>query len=97
LKKPVSPLANKFNALFGSKLKTHIDTGLAFLKKPNRSFKNYENMFNNLLRYQYVDTTHSIVDAEISKDSTRTITVTKANDREYYVKMFSLETLRLEF
>jgi hypothetical protein len=49
------------------------------------------------MKYDYVDTTHSIIDAEISRDSTRTLTVTKASEKECYVKMFSLETLEMTF
>ena len=33
----------------------------------------------------------------ITYDSSRAITVTKANDREYYVKMYSLTTNELTF
>lgn len=33
----------------------------------------------------------------ISYDSTRAITVTKRNDREYYVKMYDLETYEMTF
>jgi len=35
------------------------------------------------------------MDAEISRDSTRTLCVTKVSEKEYWVKMYSLETLEL--
>lgn len=40
---------------------------------------------------------YPIVSVIISYDSTRAITVTKANEREYYVKMYDLETYELTF
>ena len=40
---------------------------------------------------------YPIVQVFISYDSTRAITVTKANEQEYYVKMYDLETYELTF
>ena len=40
---------------------------------------------------------YPIVSMIISLDSTRAITVTKKNDREYWVKMYDLENYELMF
>ena len=37
------------------------------------------------------------MDAEISRDSSRTLCVTKVNEREFWVKMYCLETLEMKF
>lgn len=50
-----------------------------------------------MLKFDYVNTNQEIVDAEISKDSTRVLTVVKASEKEYWVKMFNMETLEMQF
>lgn len=50
-----------------------------------------------MLKFDYVNTKQEIVDAEISKDSTRVLTVVKASEKEYWVKMFNMETLEMQF
>ena len=37
------------------------------------------------------------MDAEISRDASRTLCVTKQSEKEFWVKMYSLETLEMEF
>lgn len=50
-----------------------------------------------MLRYEYVDVKNEIIDAEISRDSTRTIVVTRVSEKEAWVKMFCFETLEEMF
>ena len=65
--------------------------------KGNSRFKNYNGVFQNLIKSTNVLTMYPIVQVFISYDSTRAITVTKKNEREYYVKMYDLETFELTF
>ena len=71
--------------------------GQVVSNKPNSRFKNYKEIFNNLLKSTNVTTMYPICSVIISYDSTRAITVTKANEREYYVKMYDLESYELTF
>lgn len=71
--------------------------GETISQKPNARFKNYKEVFNNLLKSTSVTTMYPINSVMISYDSTRAITVTKRNDREYYVKMYDLESYELTF
>jgi len=59
--------------------------------KPNPRFKNYSNVFDNLIKQIQVKTMYPICSMIITYDSTKAVTVTKANDREYFVKMYDLE------
>lgn len=77
------------------------DTGLIKYKdtqgkettiKPNMRFKNYRDLFCNLLKQSSIITMYPIVTMAISYDSTRAITVTKRDDKETYIKMYDLET-----
>lgn len=65
--------------------------------KPNPRFKHYKELFNNLLKSTNVPTLYPICSVIISYDSKYAITVTKKDEREYYVKMYDLETYELEF
>jgi hypothetical protein len=65
--------------------------------KPNARFKNYRDIFDNLLKTTNVTTLYPICSVAISYDSTRAITVTKRHEREYYVKMYDLESYELTF
>lgn len=78
-------------------LEAQISKSIGFTNKSNRSFRSYDQMFRNLLKYEYVDTQNQIMDAEISRDSTRTLCVTKQSEKEFWVKMYSLETLEMQF
>jgi hypothetical protein len=60
--------------------------------KPNERFKNYKDVFNNLVMSENVQTKYSMVSAAISFDSLAVITITKASEREYWLKMYSLKT-----
>jgi len=77
---------------------TYINTnGEEIVNKPNPRFKNYRNLFNNLLKVTDVTTMYPLVSVIITYDSSKAITVTKADDRESYVKMYSLTTNELVF
>jgi len=65
--------------------------------KPNPRFKNHKELFNNLLKSTDVTTMYPICSVIISYDSTRAITVTKRNEKEYYIKMYDLESYLLTF
>lgn len=65
--------------------------------KPNASFKNFANVFKNLIKNTTVTTMYPICTMIITYDSTKAITVTKRNDREYYVKQYDLESYELTF
>ena len=58
--------------------------------KPNERFKNYRDCFNKLTISQNVATMYPIVSVAISFDSKVAITITKRNEREYWIKMYSL-------
>ena len=65
--------------------------------KPNPRFKNQKELFNNLLKSTDVTTMYPICSVIISYDSTRAITVTKRNEKEYYIKMYDLESYEQTF
>jgi hypothetical protein len=71
--------------------------GVTVTNKPNPRFKNYSGVFKNLVKSTNVVTKYPIVSMIITYDSTKAITVTKYNDREYYVKQYDLETYDLTF
>lgn len=54
-------------------------------------------MFENLLKTTEVTTMYAICSVIISYDSTRAITVTKRNEKEYYIKMYDLESYEMTF
>lgn len=65
--------------------------------KPNSFFKNYRQLMNDLVHQRNIKTQFSIVNMGISNDSKAAIAVTKKNDREYYIKMYDIETKDLIF
>ena len=65
--------------------------------KPNPRFKNFSEVFRNLVKSTNVVTMYPIVSMIITYDSTKAVTVTKKNDREYYVKQYDLESYELTF
>jgi hypothetical protein len=65
--------------------------------KPNPRFKHYKELFNNLLKSTNVVTLYPICTVIISYDSKYAVTVTKKDEREYFVKMYDLESYELEF
>ena len=60
--------------------------------KPNQRFKNFMGLFSNLTKHKSRPTMYAIVNVSITYDSTRAITTTKKDDREFWVKMYDLET-----
>lgn len=64
---------------------------------PNSQFKAYKDYFSNLTKHKQVPTLYPIVTCMISYDSTRSITVTKKDDREYWVRMYDLESYEKTF
>lgn len=60
--------------------------------KPNIRFKNFNDIFTSLTKSKNVTTLFPIVQCMITYDSSHVVTVTKKNDRQYFVKMYSLET-----
>lgn len=65
--------------------------------KPNARFKNYSEVFKNLLKQSNVPTLYPICTMIITYDSTKAITVTKNNDIEYFVKQYDLESYKMTF
>ena len=59
--------------------------------KPNLRFLPYKNVFKDLLKQTQVITMYPIISMLITYDSTRALTVTKKDDRFYYIKMYDLE------
>jgi hypothetical protein len=60
--------------------------------KPNKRFKNFNDVFSGLTRSKNVVTAHPIISCIMTYNSRSAITVTKASDREYWVKQYSLES-----
>ena len=65
--------------------------------KPNKRFKNFNDVFSGLTKSQNITTMYPIVSCAITYNSKSAITVTKKNDREYYVKQYSLENYIMTF
>ena len=65
--------------------------------KPNSQLKQYSNIFDNLTKHKTRSTMFPIVTIMITYDSTRAITVTKKDEREYWVKMYDLESYEQTF
>ena len=60
--------------------------------KPNIYFKQYRHQLNSLLKRKTIKTAYPIVSLMITHDSARVVTVTKKNERTFFVKTFSLDT-----
>lgn len=58
--------------------------------KPNLQFKSYSSLFENLTKAQKVVCEHPLLSVMISYDSTRAICVLKKDDKEVWIKMYSL-------
>ena len=54
-------------------------------------------MFSGLTKSKNVVTMYNIISCMITYNSKSVLTVTKATDREYYVKQYSLETYAMTF
>ena len=69
----------------------YLDTsGRAIVVRANPRFKAYKEIFENMTNSYSIMTMHPIISVMITYDSTCAITVTKNNDREYWVKMYSM-------
>ena len=60
--------------------------------KPNKRFRNFNDLFSGLTKSMNVSTVYPIVNCCISYNSRSACTVTKKGDREYWIKQHSLET-----
>lgn len=65
--------------------------------KPNKRFKNFNDVFSGLTRSKNVVTSFPIISCMMTYNSRSAITVTKKDDREYWVKQYSLETNQMTF
>ena len=50
-----------------------------------------------MLKNDFVSTGNPIVDCSILMDSSRTMALLKVSDRELSIKMFNMETFKLDF
>ena len=69
-----------------------LPTSSSILIPESKTFKNFEGLFQNLLKMKNVQSMHPIMNCLISYDSTRVITVTMASNSEYWLQMYDLET-----
>lgn len=65
--------------------------------KPNKRFKNFNDVFSGLTKSKNVVTMYPLVSCCITYNSKSAVTVTKKNDKEYYVKQYSLESYKMTF
>jgi len=65
--------------------------------KPNKRFKNFNDLFSGLTKSRNVSTMFPIINCCITYNSRSAITVTAKNDREYYVKQYNLENYSITF
>ena len=54
--------------------------------KANQRFKNYQDVFKDLLKTSNVSTDNPIVSMIISQDSSRALSVTKQDDSTHFIK-----------
>ena len=71
--------------------------GIEVQNKPNPRFKNYSDVFKNLIKQNNVDTAYPITSMIITYDSTRAITVSKKEDYEHYINQYDLESYECTF
>lgn len=65
--------------------------------RANQSFKNYKNVFQNLLKATHIYTELDVVNIQITYDSSTAIVVLKRTEYEYHIKMWDLVTLEETF
>ena len=65
--------------------------------KPNPRFKNYSEVFKNLLKQNNCPTMYPICSMIITYDSSKVIAVTKKDDSEQYIRQYDLETYEMTF
>jgi hypothetical protein len=65
--------------------------------RPNKRFKNFNEVFSSLTKSKNVVTKHPIISCIITYNSKSVVTVTKQDDSNYYVKQYSLESYEKTF
>lgn len=65
--------------------------------RSNPQFKNYQTIFQNLLKVENINTDYPIICCAITYDSARVIVLNRKNDSEYYVKMYDLVSFEQVF
>lgn len=65
--------------------------------KPNLRFLHYKSIFQNLVLTQSIVTMYPVIWMTITYDATRAIAVTKKDERESYIRMYSLKNHDLLF
>ena len=65
--------------------------------KPNPRFDYFSDLLQNLVKAKNVITMYPIVSCIITFNSKLAITVTKRNDREYYLKHYNLDSYKMTF
>ena len=65
--------------------------------KPNRLFRAYSHLFENLVKTTSITSNFPVVTASILLDASRIMSVTKASDKEYRIKMYCIQTMKIEF
>ena len=63
----------------------------------NQQFKNYQTVFNNLLKYTTIETDWPIIKGGITYDSTQVISVTKMSISKYLIRLYDIETYNVTF
>lgn len=59
--------------------------------KPNSRFRYFADLFANQTKTKNIVTKYPLVSCMISYNSKLAVTVTKKDDREYYIKMYGLD------
>lgn len=75
----------------------HNDDGTVTELKSNPQFKNYQSIFQNLLKVDNINTAYPIICCTITYDSALVITITSKSDSEYYIKMYDLVNFEMVF
>jgi hypothetical protein len=65
--------------------------------KPNKRFKNFNDLFSGLTKSKNVPTMYPLINCCITYNSKSAVTVTAKNDREYWVKQYNLENYAITF
>lgn len=65
--------------------------------KPNSRFRYFADLFANQTKTKNIVTKYPLVSCMISYNSKLSITVTKKDDREYYIKMYGLDNYKQTF
>ena len=79
------------------KRKKQLGGGGDAVVKPNSAFRYFNDQFSNLTQSKSVMTMYPLVYVMITYNSKLAVTVTKKDDREYFIKMYDLITYRQTF